>query len=728
MSRLSLGGNPNKRQYTRRHSMSELPSSCLPSLLENETNKDKDKSMIVAVRVRPLSQKEIDNGNKSCCNVINGNIVAISKEGEAGGYLKSQLGSVIDYGFDVAFDTDATQLEVYEKTAKKFIPNVISGLNVTVFAYGATGAGKTHTMLGNTRADEAANHADAGIIPNAVFDLFSQINEKNANLLYGEEYSIIISFIEVYNEQVYDLLDQTGKILSLREDQDKGVVVVAGVTEKNVTNYDEVMNLLSHGNKNRKTESTMANDVSSRSHAVLQIMVKHKTRTDGGREHIIESKLSLIDLAGSERASATNNRGARLQEGANINKSLLALANCINALAGNNNGKKVNVKYRDSKLTHLLKSSLEGNCNLVMIANVNPSDTTYEDSHNTLKYSNRAKNIKVNPLIKINAKDSNWLEREIALRDEIAMLRNKVIELELVIVNMKNEKKNYNNDISIEKISNESAFVEEVNENNKSNSIGYWMEDNDCQYDDYSNTNVEIINNDDNIDSSSKKRQLEDDNNEVTNRNNHVCNNVSMLSDSILMAGLFADEEDEEKIVENPMKKRRSSMIPSVKGEKLSNIIAPESTLELDSNVTSFLPKRSSRLSISNQVKVDKPLMEGIRKSSRISISKDDIQNENLNPNIIIVKSNISNLKASINNNGRRKSLAAVSALLENIPGQNQDLDIKTNNMEIKIKGGLKDKNNSIGGGITDFVKRMSNKVVNRKSKAISDENIWIDI
>jgi kinesin family protein 18/19 len=271
MPRLSLGGGPNKREYGRRHSMSELSSACLPSSSDIETNKEKDKSMIVAVRVRPLSQKEIDNGNKSCCNVINGTIVAISKEGEAGGYLKSQLGSVLDYGFDAAFDTDATQLEVYEKTAKKFIPNVISGLNVTVFAYGATGAGKTHTMLGNTRADEAARHADAGIIPNAVHDLFSQIDDKNSNLLYGEAYNIIISFIEVYNEQVYDLLDQTGKILSLREDH--GVVVAAGVTERAVNNYDDVISLLSHGNKNRKTESTMANEVSSRSHAVLQIMV-----------------------------------------------------------------------------------------------------------------------------------------------------------------------------------------------------------------------------------------------------------------------------------------------------------------------------------------------------------------------------------------------------------------------------------------------------------------------
>jgi hypothetical protein len=138
----------------------------------------------------------------------------------------------------------------------------------------------------------------------------------------------------------------------------------------------------------------------------LLLTVKHSKKASSSasaKEVVTESKLSLIDLAGSERASATNNRGARLHEGANINKSLLALANCINSLAANNQGgissKRLNVKYRDSKLTHLLKSSLEGNCNLVMIANINPSDSVFEDSHNTLKYANRAKSLKVPTLL-----------------------------------------------------------------------------------------------------------------------------------------------------------------------------------------------------------------------------------------------------------------------------------------------------------------------------------------
>ena len=170
--------------------------------------------MVVAVRVRPLSVEEQGRGMKSCCNVLKGNVVAIKKEGDPAGYLRSQMGAINDYCFDAAFDQDSTQQDVYEATAKRFIPNVIKGLNVTVFAYGATGAGKTHTMLGNTRADESAAAAEAGIIPQAVFDLFQQIDAKTLSL--GESYKVITSFVEIYNEQVYDLLEASGRVLQVR--------------------------------------------------------------------------------------------------------------------------------------------------------------------------------------------------------------------------------------------------------------------------------------------------------------------------------------------------------------------------------------------------------------------------------------------------------------------------------------------------------------------------------
>ena len=396
-----------------------------------------NKGILVAVRIRPLSSKEVESGAQACCESLgHSNVVTISQAGVVGSYLKSQAGTVNEYAFDSVFDSSASQMDVYHRTAKPFIPRVLAGFNVTVFAYGATSAGKTHTMFGSSRADEAASRAEAGIIPNAIGDLFHLIEDKKEVSSTGEKWEVNMSYIEVYNEQIYDLLVAvpTGKILSIREDQERGIVMIAGVIEQKVDALDEVMKLLALGNRNRKTEATMANQVSSRSHAILQLNVIHTFRSSGGKETSVESKLSLIDLAGSERASATNNRGVRLMEGASINKSLLALANCINALAENSGtGKKGNVKFRDSKLTLLLKNSLEGRSNLVIIANINPSHVTLEDSHNTLKYANRAKNIKINAFIKEVPRDLPWAEREVRLIEENKALRKRVAMLENLV-------------------------------------------------------------------------------------------------------------------------------------------------------------------------------------------------------------------------------------------------------------------------------------------------------
>ena len=440
------------RRNQRRHSLGglSLPSESKDGAAE-EAQRPEGKGMVVAVRIRPLSTREIAAGCKSTCEVGAKETIVIRRDTRDGGVLRSQAASCNEYAFDSAFGPDSSQQDIYNATAKPFIPNLLKGLHVTVFAYGATGAGKTHTMLGNSRVDDASMHtAEAGIIPQAVHDLFSQIESKQKAQERGESWTVSSTFVEIYNEQVYDLLTP-GKPLSLREDTDRGVVVCAGVKESQTRSAADVMSVLAIGNKNRKTEATMANAVSSRSHAVLQLCIKQMKRsTETGRETSTESKLSLIDLAGSERASATNNRGARLHEGANINKSLLALANCINALASNSSsGKQRNVKYRDSRLTHLLKSSLEGgNCNLVMIANINPSHLTFEDSHNTLKYANRAKNIKVNPTATAAAVESNWMQREVNLRDDNRALANdnqalraRIVELEGLVASLRSQQR-----------------------------------------------------------------------------------------------------------------------------------------------------------------------------------------------------------------------------------------------------------------------------------------------
>jgi hypothetical protein len=458
-------------------------NAMMSSSSSSATSSDSNGSMTVCVRVRPLSNQHESKARQKTTGQLK-EVVRVSKVMAAvqvqrlakpGAVLRSERAAQWNYEFDSAFGGDSQQLSVYEATTKPLISKVLSGLNCTVFAYGATGAGKTHTMTG---VEDDPNHQ--GIIPRALQDIFTGVDHnrqkaqetfdaklaeddemandgkiveegvsdtqnKRARLRSAfaqpeerraDEWAVRVSYLEVYNEKCYDLLTpvptgegETRKSLEPREDPRLGIVKVAGLREVEVSTREDVLALIAKGSTRRTMESTAANAVSSRSHAVLQVTVSSTRYFSQGRKHVTTGTMSLIDLAGSERASATDNRGQRLTEGANINKSLLALANCINALSSKSsapctkkskNGAKRSrkgrrssicgpisssscssngprVKYRDSKLTHLLKSSLEGNCHLVMIACVNPSHTCFEESHNTLKYANRAKNIKIKP-------------------------------------------------------------------------------------------------------------------------------------------------------------------------------------------------------------------------------------------------------------------------------------------------------------------------------------------
>ena len=278
------------------------------------------------------------------------------------------------------FDENTTQAEVYEATTRNLLDSVLDGYNATVFAYGATGCGKTHTITGTVQAP--------GVIFLTMQELFERISE------IGDEKhtEISLSYLEIYNETIRDLLVPGGskQSLMLREDANQAVSV-AGLTSHHPQNVQEVMDMIVRGNEYRTMSPTEANATSSRSHAVLQINVSQKDRNADINEPHTMATLSIIDLAGSERASATKNRGERLQEGANINKSLLALGSCINALCDPR--KKNHVPYRNSKLTRLLKFSLGGNCKTVMIVCVSPSSQHFDETQNTLRYANRAKNI-----------------------------------------------------------------------------------------------------------------------------------------------------------------------------------------------------------------------------------------------------------------------------------------------------------------------------------------------
>ncbi|ORZ39881.1 P-loop containing nucleoside triphosphate hydrolase protein [Catenaria anguillulae PL171] len=275
----------------------------------------------VAIRVRPMNAREKRNSERAVATVLDDNLLA----------------------FDRVFDERATQEQVFDQTARLLIDDVLGGTNATVFAYGATGSGKTHTMQGKD--------GSLGIVPQMLAALFQRISGSDPAI------AVSMSYIEIYNETVRDLLSgaRESDYLELREDPHRGTVIV-GMEQVEAESVDVLLNHLRQGNRHRITESTAANSVSSRSHAVVQLVLSKKS-AKGKKQHML-SKLSLIDLAGSERAAATQNVGLRMLEGSMINRSLLALGNCINALSSR--AAPAYVNYRDSKLTRILKDSLGG--------------------------------------------------------------------------------------------------------------------------------------------------------------------------------------------------------------------------------------------------------------------------------------------------------------------------------------------------------------------------------
>jgi hypothetical protein len=328
-------------------------------------------------------------------------------------YLRENRTRERQYDFDHVFGPKSTQEEVYETVAKPLVDVVLSGFNATVFAYGQTGSGKTHTMLGSEDSP--------GMMGRTLQDLF-QFSSKSTRFT--------VSFIELYNEEIRDLLNPgsvsgSGPGLDLREDPVRGPQV-AGVKEVQTNTPDAVMALVAKGNSRRRTEGTAANPVSSRSHAVLQVICEQSGEGSGGgggrRGMVRCSKLSLIDLAGSERAAKTENRGQRLVEGAKINRSLLALGNCINAL-----GKKgMYVNYRDSRLTRLLKDSLGGNTRTAMIAHCSPSASSFEETLNTLKYAHRARSIVSEVRISWKPVEKKYGADFLQLQQEVGKLRSQL--------------------------------------------------------------------------------------------------------------------------------------------------------------------------------------------------------------------------------------------------------------------------------------------------------------
>ncbi|XP_025909413.1 kinesin-like protein KIF1B isoform X8 [Nothoprocta perdicaria] len=377
-------------------------------------------SVKVAVRVRPFNSRETSKESK-CIIQMQGNSTSIINP-------KNPKEAPKSFSFDYSYWSHtspedpcfASQSRVYNDIGKEMLLHAFEGYNVCIFAYGQTGAGKSYTMMGKQEESQA------GIIPQLCEELFEKINDNSNEEM---SYSVEVSYMEIYCERVRDLLNPKNKgNLRVREHPLLGPYV-EDLSKLAVTSYTDIADLMDAGNKARTVAATNMNETSSRSHAVFTIVFtqkKHDTETNLSTEKV--SKISLVDLAGSERADSTGAKGTRLKEGANINKSLTTLGKVISALAEVDNctskskkKKKTDfIPYRDSVLTWLLRENLGGNSRTAMVAALSPADINYDETLSTLRYADRAKQIKCNAVI--NEDPNAKLVRE--LKEEVTRLKD----------------------------------------------------------------------------------------------------------------------------------------------------------------------------------------------------------------------------------------------------------------------------------------------------------------
>ncbi|KAL5563100.1 hypothetical protein UlMin_032847 [Ulmus minor] len=353
-------------------------------------------SISVTIRFRPLSEREFQRGDE----------IAWYADGDK--IVRNEYNPATAYAFDKVFGPHTNSQEVYEVAAKPVVKNAMEGVNGTVFAYGVTSSGKTHTMHGDQNSP--------GIIPLAIKDVFSMIQDTP-----GREFLLRVSYLEIYNEVINDLLDPTGQNLRVREDAQG--TYVEGIKEEVVLSPGHALSFIAAGEEHRHVGSNNFNLFSSRSHTIFTLMVESSAHGDE-YDGVIFSQLNLIDLAGSE-SSKTETTGIRRKEGSYINKSLLTLGTVIGKLS---EGKASHVPYRDSKLTRLLQSSLSGHGHVSLICTVTPASSNMEETHNTLKFASRAKRVEIyasrNKIIDEKSLIKKY-QREIStLKEELDQLRS----------------------------------------------------------------------------------------------------------------------------------------------------------------------------------------------------------------------------------------------------------------------------------------------------------------
>ncbi|KAI3797891.1 hypothetical protein L1987_33155 [Smallanthus sonchifolius] len=376
----------------------------------------KDHNVQVIIRVRPLSSSEMAVQGPSRC-VKQGSSQTITWIGPP----------EARFTFDHVADEHVSQEMLFKVAGVPMVENCMGGYNSCMFAYGQTGSGKTHTMLGDIDGGSRRHSVNSGMTPRVFEYLFTRIQkDREARRDEKIQYTCKCSFLEIYNEQILDLLDPSSTNLQIREDTKKGVYV-DNLKEIEVTSARDVIQQLIQGAANRKVASTNMNRASSRSHSVFTCIIESKWVSQGVTHHRF-ARLNLVDLAGSERQKSSGAEGERLKEATNINKSLSTLGLVIMNLVNVSNGKSLHVPYRDSKLTFLLQDSLGGNSKTTIIANISPSSCNSLETLSTLKFAQRAKFIKNHATINEDASGD-----VLAMRMQIQQLKNEVSRLQNVI-------------------------------------------------------------------------------------------------------------------------------------------------------------------------------------------------------------------------------------------------------------------------------------------------------
>lgn len=392
---------PSKVSVSPVRTASCTPSPPIPALDRLDIMKAKE-NVTVTVRFRPLSVRELNKGDE----------IAWYADGEC--TVRNEFNSSIAYGFDRVFGPATTTRHVYDVAAQQVVAGAMNGINGTVFAYGVTSSGKTHTMHGEQKSP--------GVIPLAVKDVFGIIQETPER-----QFLLRVSYLEIYNEVINDLLDPTGQNLRVREDAQG--TYVEGIKEEVVLSPAHALSLIASGEEHRHVGSNNFNLLSSRSHTIFTLTIESSPHGEHhDEEDVTLSQLHLIDLAGSE-SSKTETTGLRRKEGSYINKSLLTLGTVISKLTDE---KATHIPYRDSKLTRLLQSSLSGHGRISLICTVTPASSNSEETHNTLKFAHRSKRVEIkasqNKIIDEKSLIKKYQREISSLKQELQQLKRGIME------------------------------------------------------------------------------------------------------------------------------------------------------------------------------------------------------------------------------------------------------------------------------------------------------------